>query len=96
MRVLLDHPQLQLGPTVLLGDMNSWRQCPATRALDDLGAANGTSFPMSFPSARPVLALDRIYTYGIRILDISAHRSEAAQRASDHLPVVAKIRLPSS
>jgi endonuclease/exonuclease/phosphatase family metal-dependent hydrolase len=91
-RALLDHPQLGRGPTVLLGDMNAWRRCPATRALDDELAS--VEFPLSFPAARPVLALDRIYTRGVRVVDISAHESRAAQRASDHLPVVARIRLP--
>jgi endonuclease/exonuclease/phosphatase family metal-dependent hydrolase len=33
-RSLLDHPHFQGGPTLLLGDMNAWRKCKATRALD--------------------------------------------------------------
>jgi len=94
-RALLGHPRLGLGPTVLLGDMNAWRRCPATRALDaEPWMKAGIEFPMSFPAARPVLALDRIYTRGVDMLDISAYDSRAAQRASDHLPVVARIRLP--
>jgi len=94
-RALLGHPQLGRGPTVLLGDMNAWRRCPATRALDaEPWMTEGIEFPMSFPSARPVLALDRIYTSGVDLVDISAYDSRAAQRASDHLPVVARIRLP--
>jgi endonuclease/exonuclease/phosphatase family metal-dependent hydrolase len=94
-RALLGHPQLGRGPTILLGDMNAWRRCPATRALDaEPWMTAGIEFPMSFPAARPVLALDRIYTSGVDMIDISAYDSRAAQRASDHLPVVARIRLP--
>ncbi len=94
-RALLEHPQLGRGPTVLLGDMNAWRRCPATRALDaEPWMTAGIEFPMSFPAARPVLALDRIYTAGVEMIDIAAYDSRAAQRASDHLPVVARIRLP--
>lgn len=94
-RALLGHPQLGRGPTVLLGDMNAWRRCPATRALDaEPWMTTGIEFPMSFPAARPVLALDRIYTSGVDMVEISAYDSRAAQRASDHLPVVARIRLP--
>jgi endonuclease/exonuclease/phosphatase family metal-dependent hydrolase len=94
-RALLEHPQLGRGPTVLLGDMNAWRRCPATRALEaEPWMTAGIEFPMSFPAARPVLALDRIYTSGVDLVDISAYDSRAAQRASDHLPVVARIRLP--
>ncbi len=94
-RALLEHPKLQSGPTLLLGDMNAWRKCPATRALEKGMVGNGVDFPMSFPSARPVLALDRIYTSGVKLVGIAAHDTPAAQRASDHLPVVARIRLPS-
>jgi endonuclease/exonuclease/phosphatase family metal-dependent hydrolase len=94
-RSLLDHPQLQTGPTVLLGDLNAWRQCKATRALDDeLESHHNVEWPASFPAVRPVLALDRVYARGARIVEISAHDSRAARKASDHLPVVARVRLP--
>jgi endonuclease/exonuclease/phosphatase family metal-dependent hydrolase len=94
-RALLERPQLGQGPTILLGDMNAWRRCPATRALEKShGAHSNPEPPLSFPSARPILALDRIYTNGVQLVDISAHDTRAAQRASDHLPVVARIRLP--
>lgn len=96
-RSLLDHPQLRFGPTLLLGDMNAWRQCRATRALDDeLRAHDNQRWPASFPSASPVLALDRIYARGARVVEIFAHRSRAARRASDHLPVVARVELPDA
>lgn len=91
-QTLLGHPQLQRGPTILLGDMNAWRKCAATRALDSGLERHGIEFPMSFPAARPVWALDRIYTSGVELVEINAHDSAAAQRASDHLPVVAKVR----
>jgi endonuclease/exonuclease/phosphatase family metal-dependent hydrolase len=95
-RSLLDHPQLRDRPTLLMGDMNAWRKCRATRALDDeLTSHHNLKWPPSFPSARPVLALDRIYSEGIEVLDIAAHSSRAARRASDHLPVVARVRLQS-
>ena len=42
---------------------------------------------------RPVLALDRLYTRGLRIDELRAHESAAARRASDHLPIVARIQL---
>jgi endonuclease/exonuclease/phosphatase family metal-dependent hydrolase len=92
---LLEHPQLRTGSAILLGDMNAWRQCRATRALDAaLGAHDNQAWPSSFPAARPVLALDRIYARGARIVEIHAHDSLAARRASDHLPVVAHVELP--
>jgi endonuclease/exonuclease/phosphatase family metal-dependent hydrolase len=91
---LLDHPRLRETPTLLMGDMNAWRNCKATRALErELVEGEAFEWPPSFPSASPVLALDRIYARGARIVSISAHASRAARRASDHLPVVACVQL---
>jgi endonuclease/exonuclease/phosphatase family metal-dependent hydrolase len=93
---LLDHPRLRATPTVLMGDMNAWRQCKATRALDEeLTSHHNAAWPASFPAAGPMLALDRIYTHGARVVDIDVHASRAARRASDHLPVVAQVELGS-
>ncbi|MEE8581033.1 MAG: endonuclease/exonuclease/phosphatase family protein [Myxococcota bacterium] len=92
---LLDRPQLRDGAAVLLGDMNAWRQCKATRTLDQaLQVHHNLAWPASFPAARPVLALDRIYARGAKVLDVSTHDTPASRRASDHLPVMARIELP--
>jgi endonuclease/exonuclease/phosphatase family metal-dependent hydrolase len=94
---LLDHPQLNAGPVVLMGDMNAWRRCPATRELDEsLRAHHNLDWPPSFPSAAPVLALDRIYARGAHVVEVFAHDSPAARRASDHLPVVARVEFEES
>jgi len=91
---LLDHPQLQ-GPTVLLGDMNAWRRCPATRRLEDelTQLHHNTAWPATFPAGRPVLALDRVYARGARVARVRTHQTAAAKKASDHLPVVATVDL---
>ena len=91
---LLRHPQLQ-GPAILLGDMNAWRRGPATRQLDEAFTTrhHNRDWPPSFPSVRPVLALDRAYARGARILGLRAHTSPAARRGSDHLPVIATVEL---
>jgi len=93
-RAILEHPQLQ-GPVVLLGDMNAWRRCKATRRLDSelVGGAEVT-WPRTFPAARPMLALDRVYGRGADVTSVEAHSSPASRRASDHLPVVATVKLP--
>lgn len=92
-RSILEHPQLQ-GPVVLLGDMNAWRRCKATRALErELTSEAETPWPRTFPAARPVLALDRVYARGARVESLSAHATPAARKASDHLPVVARVRI---
>jgi endonuclease/exonuclease/phosphatase family metal-dependent hydrolase len=48
----------------------------------------------SFPSAQPIVSLDRIWVQPVAALaHVSVHRSALARRASDHLPVVAEIDL---
>jgi endonuclease/exonuclease/phosphatase family metal-dependent hydrolase len=95
-RSLLEHPRLRATPTLLMGDMNAWRNCRATRALErELVEGASFEWPPSFPAASPVLALDRIYARGVEVVSIDAHASRAARRASDHLPVVARVRLGS-
>jgi endonuclease/exonuclease/phosphatase family metal-dependent hydrolase len=91
---LLEHPRLVHTPTLLMGDMNAWRQCRATRDLDEaLTEHHNTEWPASFPAASPMLALDRIYARGLDLIELDAHDSRAARRASDHLPVVARVKL---
>ncbi len=92
---LLQHPELNAGPAVLLGDMNAWRKCKATRTLDDeFSRHHNRKWPASFPAPRPVLALDRIYTMNAEIKEVFSHNTPSSRRASDHLPVVARLRLP--
>jgi endonuclease/exonuclease/phosphatase family metal-dependent hydrolase len=43
-----------------------------------------------------MLALDRVYARGATVEQVSAHESAAARWASDHLPVVARLKLGSS
>ena len=78
-------------PTVLMGDLNEWSA--ASGCLRDFAhhfrfAACGRSFH----ARRPIAALDRIMVS--RDLDVTAcgvHMSATARRASDHLPIWAKL-----
>ncbi len=94
-KALLEHPRLAEGPAVLIGDMNAWRPTAASRSLDSAFTArhHNKLWPASYPSVRPVMALDRIYVRGAHVLTMAAHESVAARRGSDHLPVTASIRL---
>jgi endonuclease/exonuclease/phosphatase family metal-dependent hydrolase len=81
------------GPTLLMGDFNEWYPYAATtRALNRLlGRSRALR---SFPSRLPLLPLDRIWVRPAHLLySIQAWRSPLARRASDHLPVVAELRL---
>ena len=78
-------------PTVLMGDTNEWRT--ATGCLNDLGpefhiAPTGPSFH----ARHPVASLDRIIVHkDLNIQAAGVHASAAARRASDHLPIWARV-----
>jgi endonuclease/exonuclease/phosphatase family metal-dependent hydrolase len=78
-------------PTVLMGDTNEWRTiagCLTDLEPDFHIAPTGPSFH----ARHPVAALDRIIVG--RDLNIEAagvHKSPAARRASDHLPIWARV-----
>lgn len=91
-QTLLEHPQMNSGASILMGDMNAWRKCKGSKELEQsLNLHHNVDWPSSFPSTRPMLALDRIYTRGAEIVEVRQHDSPAARRASDHLPVVAEV-----
>ena len=92
-RALIDKvATLGLRPTLLMGDLNEWRKSGAALAL--LGRHFTLAPPRpSFPSRRPLLALDRMMTTEGTLMDIATHDSVLARRASDHLPITAKLRL---
>lgn len=91
---LMEHPALNAGPAVLMGDMNAWRNCKGSQVLEEsLGLHHNRDWPASFPSSRPLLALDRIYSRNADVVEVCEHDSPAARKASDHLPVVATVQL---
>jgi endonuclease/exonuclease/phosphatase family metal-dependent hydrolase len=79
-------------PTVILGDMNEWRN---DRGLEPLEPGYTVHAPgLSFHAARPVAALDRIAVDArVRVERAGVHRADPARIASDHLPVWADLRV---
>lgn len=92
-RILAEVDRDETTATVLLGDINEWFM--TGRPLRWLHAEFGYASSVgSFPSFLPVLALDRIWAHPPHVLSrVRAHRSPAARRASDHLPVLADLEL---
>jgi endonuclease/exonuclease/phosphatase family metal-dependent hydrolase len=78
-------------PTVLMGDTNEWRD--AAGCLKDLdGHFHVAPTGPSFHARHPLAALDRIIVdKEVRIDAAGVHMSEAARRASDHLPIWARL-----
>jgi endonuclease/exonuclease/phosphatase family metal-dependent hydrolase len=86
-------------PTLLLGDLNEWRVGRARSALRGFESLFGPvdGGPPSFPSRRPLLALDRILGCPrVRVSMVEAHDSPLARVASDHLPLKAWVRLEAA
>ncbi|WP_084697773.1 endonuclease/exonuclease/phosphatase family protein [Muricoccus aerilatus] len=82
-------------PTVLLGDFNEWRL--GASALGVLQPVFGTPPQVpTFPSFRPFLSLDRIMAHPAGMIGpAEAHDTPLARRASDHLPLKAKVSFPA-
>lgn len=80
---------------VILGDFNDW--LPGRSVVHALEDRFGrTPHGRSFPSFCPLLSLDRIWIDPASALrDLRVHASPLARRASDHLPVVAELDLPT-
>ncbi len=81
----------QRHPTVLMGDLNEWTAasgCLRDFARDYSFATTGPSFH----ARRPVGRLDRIMvSREWRVVDCGVHASATARKASDHLPIWAKL-----
>lgn len=79
-------------PPVLMGDLNEWsaqggclRDFAHRHRFADCGK--------SFHSRRPIAQLDRIMVGdGLEIMESGAHRSLTARKASDHLPIWARVK----
>jgi endonuclease/exonuclease/phosphatase family metal-dependent hydrolase len=78
----------------VLGDFNEWRR--GTRSLVEMERAMGASLPFrTFPTPRPLLALDRIWVRPAeRMTSLRVHRTPLSALASDHFPVVVTIGGP--
>jgi endonuclease/exonuclease/phosphatase family metal-dependent hydrolase len=81
-------------PVLLMGDLNEWRPGGGT-ALQPLARHFTSTVALpSFPARYPLLALDRMMASApARLSDAAVHASPLARRASDHLPITARLHL---
>ncbi len=88
---LADQPPAAV--TILMGDFNEWfRWALPLRLLYRTFGVHPA--PLTFPSFRPLLALDRIWVRPAdRLQTVHAHRAAPAGVASDHLPLVATVAI---
>lgn len=80
-------------PTILMGDFNIWQK----QTLTSQSLAN--HFPKqiygaTYPAQKPIAPLDRIYlSPEIHLLDDHVHKDNLARQSSDHLPLVAQVKI---
>lgn len=81
----------EVDTAVLMGDLNEWFIWGST--LRRLKAYfDTTPAKKSFPSFFPIFALDRIWVHPRQhLLSLDIHKTALAKKASDHLPVLARI-----
>jgi endonuclease/exonuclease/phosphatase family metal-dependent hydrolase len=82
-------------PAVLMGDLNEPDLSSGVLRAFEQRHTIANCGP-SFHASMPVFSLDRIIvTEDIGVAEAGVHRSVLAREASDHLPIWAKLRLPS-
>jgi endonuclease/exonuclease/phosphatase family metal-dependent hydrolase len=86
------------GPKVVLGDFNEWTRGLATTLLSErLNAVDLRQYMKrrrTYPGFFPILHLDHIYYQNaVEVLHVHLPRTRRTLIASDHLPLVADLRL---
>jgi endonuclease/exonuclease/phosphatase family metal-dependent hydrolase len=86
------------GPKLVLGDFNEWMRGLATNLLSarlrSVDLRDYLKRRRTYPGVFPILHLDHIYYAGrLEVVDIHLPRTRLALVASDHLPLVADVRI---
>ncbi len=82
------------GPRLVVGDFNEWHRGPVTRGLRREFSSPMRRMRRTHPAWFPLFRLDRIYwDVELEGEEFHVHRSRLARVASDHLPVVARLRV---
>lgn len=92
------HDRRVAGPKVILGDFNEWMRGLATKTLTALFESVDISMHLkrrrTYPGLFPVVHLDHIYYDGpVKVLRVEMPRTRKSLMASDHLPLVATLRI---
>lgn len=82
-------------PVVVAGDFNDVWGTLGQRLLAPAGFVGPTRPLRTFPAWAPVRALDAVWVRGdIAVVSLERLRSRGARTASDHVPLLAELRLP--
>ena len=82
------------GPRLVVGDFNEWHRGPVSKGLRREFSSPMRRMRRTHPAWFPLFRLDRIYwDVELEGQEFHVHRSRLARVASDHLPVVARLRV---
>jgi endonuclease/exonuclease/phosphatase family metal-dependent hydrolase len=92
------HDRRVTGPKIILGDFNEWMKGLATKTLSALFESVDISQHLkrrrTYPGLFPVVHLDHIYYDGkVEVVNVEMPRTRKALMASDHLPLVANLKI---
>ena len=92
------HDHRVTGPKIILGDFNEWMRGLATHTLSSLFKSIDIHAHLrrrrTYPGLFPVVHLDHIYYEGqVDVSRVDLVRTRRALMASDHLPLVADLRV---
>lgn len=92
------HDRRVAGPKIVLGDFNEWARGLATdvlaRRLQSIDIRQHIRRRWTYPGFFPILHLDHIYYEGrVEVMKVALPRTRLALVASDHLPLVADLRI---
>lgn len=87
------------GPKVLLGDFNEWVKGLTSKTLGEMLEGVDLSHHLrrrkTYPGVLPMFHLDHIYTAGgLEVQKVTLPRNKLTLVASDHLPLVADVKMP--
>ena len=85
-------------PKVVLGDFNEWSRGLATKVLNErlesIDLRAHLRRRRTYPGVFPVLHLDHIYYEGtVEVVGLELPRTRLSLLASDHLPLVAELKI---
>ena len=94
----LVHDRRVNGPKIVLGDFNEWARGLATdvlgQRLQSVDLRTHLRRRRTYPGFFPILHLDHIYFEGqVEVLRVTLPKDRMAKMASDHLPLVADLRI---
>jgi len=88
-------------PKIVLGDFNEWMRGLATETLNErlksIDLRAHLRRRRTYPGVFPVLHLDHIYYEGnVEVVKVELPRTRLSLMASDHLPLIAELRVQFS